>query len=165
MRKAVVPWFVLGLAVAVADRATKYWIEAVFAPGERMAVLPFFDLVLAYNKGAAFSMFATASGWQRPMFVAIAAIAVGVVSWMIVREPHKRLLCTGLALILGGALGNVWDRVAYGHVVDFLLFHAGGWHFPAFNVADSGITVGAGLVILDSFLHKDPAPGTESGKA
>jgi signal peptidase II len=156
MRRAW-PWFALAAVVALADQATKWWIQTALAFGERVSVLPFFDLILLYNKGAAFSMFASAPGWQRPMFIGIATIAVAVVSWMLVREPQKRLLCTGLALILGGALGNVWDRIAYGHVVDFLLFHVAGWHWPAFNVADSAITVGAGVVIVDGFIHKEAA--------
>lgn len=149
------PWFAASLAVIAADQFTKWLIQASFAPGQRQAVMPFFDLVLAFNKGAAFSFLANAPGWQTPLFIAIAALAVAIVSWMLVREPGKKLLCAGLALILGGAIGNVVDRVAYGHVVDFILLHAGGWHFPAFNVADSAITVGAGIVILDGFLHKD----------
>jgi signal peptidase II len=149
------PWFAASLAVVAADQVSKWLIQSVFMPGQRHAVLPFFDLVLVFNKGAAFSFLADAPGWQTPVFVGIAAVAVGIVSWMLVREPGKKLLCAGLALILGGAIGNVVDRVAYGHVVDFVLLHAGGWHFPAFNVADSAITVGAGIVILDGFLHKD----------
>ncbi len=148
-------WFIAATAVAALDQLTKWLLQSSFAPGQRQAVLPFFDLVLVFNKGAAFSFLANAPGWQTPVFIGIAALAVAIVSWMLVREPGKKLLCAGLALILGGAIGNVVDRVAYGHVVDFILLHAGGWHFPAFNVADSAITVGAGIVILDGFLHKD----------
>jgi signal peptidase II len=153
MRRAW-PWFAVALAIVVADQATKWLVQAYLAPGQRIAVLPFFDLVLVFNKGASFSLLADASGWQRPMFIAIALIATVVVSVMLVRDPGKKLLCSGLALILGGALGNVWDRIAYGHVVDFVLLHAYGWHWPAFNVADSAISVGAGIVIVDSFVHK-----------
>ena len=154
MRKAW-PWFAAAIAIVVADQATKWLIQSWLLPGQRHEVLPFFDLVLVFNRGAAFSFLANAPGWQTPLFIGIAAIATVVVSWMLLREPGKRLLCSGLALILGGAIGNVWDRAAYGHVVDFILLHAWGWHFPAFNVADSAITVGAGIVILDSFIHKD----------
>ena len=101
----------------------------------------FFNLVLVYNKGAAFSMFASADGWQTPLLILFAVVAAGIVSYLIVRNREKR--CCLLALILGGALGNLIDRLRFGHVVDFLDFHAMGWHWPAFNVADSGITVGA----------------------
>ncbi|MGE0876251.1 MAG: signal peptidase II [Burkholderiales bacterium] len=153
MRRAW-PWFAAALAVVLADQASKWLVQASLAPGERVALAPFLDLVLVFNKGAAFSFLADAPGWQRPFFIGIAAVAAVMVSTMLVREPEKRLLCAGLALILGGALGNVWDRIAYGHVVDFVLLHAGGWHWPAFNVADSAISVGAGIVIVDSLVQR-----------
>lgn len=153
--RLALPWFAVAAAIVVADQATKWLVLASMLPGQRHAVLPFADLVLVFNRGAAFSFLAAAPGWQTPLFVAIAAVAIVVVSVMLVRDPGKRLLCSGLALILGGALGNVWDRLAYGQVVDFILLHAGGWHWPAFNVADSAITVGAGLVIVDSFVHRE----------
>ena len=107
-------------------------------------------LGLAHNRGAAFSFLSDASGWQRTLFIAIAALATAVIVAMLLRHSGERLFCAGLALILGGALGNLWDRIALGYVVDFLDFHAFGWHFWAFNLADSAITVGAGLLILDS---------------
>ncbi len=154
MRRAW-PWFAVAIAIVAADQASKWWVQGWLQHGQRLEVLPFFDLVLVFNRGAAFSFLASAPGWQTPLFIGIAAIATAVVSWMLLREPGKRLLCSGLALILGGAIGNVWDRAAYGHVVDFILLHAYGWHFPAFNVADSAITVGAGIVVLDSFVHKE----------
>jgi signal peptidase II len=118
-------------------------------------VTPFFNFVLVYNKGAAFSFLAGAPGWQTPFFAAVAVVASAVVSWLLWRHPGRRLLCVGLALILGGALGNLWDRLEWGAVADFLDFHAFGWHWPAFNVADSAITVGAALLIVEGFLHKD----------
>lgn len=149
------PWFALALAIALADQAVKALVQAGLAPGERFGVLPFFDLVLVFNRGAAFSFLASAPGWQTPAFLGVAAVASVAISVMLVREPGKRVLASGLALILGGALGNAWDRAVLGHVVDFVLLHAGGWHFPAFNVADSAITVGAGLVIVDGFLHRE----------
>ena len=154
MRRAW-PWFVLAAGIAVADQAVKALVQASLAPGQRISVLPFFDLVLVFNKGAAFSFLAGAPGWQTPAFLAVAGVAAAVISVMLVREPGKRLLASGLALILGGALGNAWDRASLGHVVDFVLLHAWGWHFPAFNVADSAITVGAGLVIVDGFVHRE----------
>lgn len=157
MRRAW-PWFAVALAVVVADQLTKWLVQDAFAYGERLAVLPFLDLVLVYNKGAAFSFLASASGWQTPFFIGVALLAVAIVSTMLLRGPGGGLLCSGLALILGGAIGNVIDRIAYGHVVDFVLLHAWGWHWPAFNVADSAISVGAGIVIVDSFVHRDAAP-------
>jgi len=147
-------WFCLSAAVIVLDYLTKVAVLQSFAPGESRAVAPFFNLVLVFNKGAAFSFLATAQGWQTLFFAAIASVASVVISFLIVRHRNKTLFCTGLALILGGALGNLYDRVVYGHVVDFLDFHAAGWHWPAFNVADSGITVGAGILIVESFFQK-----------
>ena len=148
-------WFVLAAVIVVADQMTKWIVLANFAHGERRVVTGFLNLVLVYNKGAAFSMFADADGWQTPLLIVFALAAAGIVSYLIVRYPAKRLLCLGLALILGGALGNVIDRLRFGHVVDFLDFHAMGWHWPAFNVADSGITVGAALLILDGFVQHE----------
>ncbi|HEY8070187.1 MAG TPA: signal peptidase II [Burkholderiales bacterium] len=155
-RPRVARWFGLAALAVVLDYLTKAAVLASFAPGESRALAPFFNLVLVFNKGAAFSFLASAQGWQTLFFAAIAVAASVVVSFLIFRNPDKKLFCGGLALILGGALGNLYDRVAYGHVVDFLDFHAMGWHFPAFNVADSAITVGAGVLILESFLHREP---------
>jgi signal peptidase II len=148
------PWFALAAALVIVDRMSKLAVLAAFAPGERLELTGFLNLVLVFNRGAAFSFLAAASGWQTLLFGAIALIAALVVSWLILRAPGRRLLCSGLALILGGALGNLIDRLLYGHVVDFVDLHAFGWHWPAFNVADSGITVGAGLVLLEGFLHQ-----------
>lgn len=149
------PWFAAAAGVVLADRAAKWVILQWLRPGETVEVTGFFNLVLVYNRGAAFSFLADAPGWQTPFFVAVALIASGIVSWMLWRHAQRTLLCAGLALILGGALGNLWDRLAWGAVADFLDFHAFGWHWPAFNVADSAITVGAALVIVEGFLHKD----------
>jgi signal peptidase II len=146
------PWFAGAATLVAADQLTKAIILARFAPGERLEVTGFFNLVLAFNKGAAFSLLAQAPGWQTPVLVAIALAAAAILSALIVRNLHKRLLCTGLALVLGGALGNLVDRLRLGHVVDFIDLHAAGWHWPAFNVADSGITVGAAILILEGFL-------------
>jgi signal peptidase II len=153
-------WLWLSAAVIVADFATKQAILATFRPGEALPVLPFFSLVLAFNPGAAFSFLAEHSGWQRWFFAGIAAVASVVIVWLL-RRGGSALYCAGLALILGGALGNLWDRLTIGEVVDFLLFHWRDWHYPAFNVADSGITVGAALLIIDSFRH----PGRAKEKA
>jgi signal peptidase II len=148
-------WFCLSAVVIAFDFLTKLLMLRAFAPGERREVTEFFNLVLVFNKGAAFSFLAGAEGWQTRAFAAIAVAASVIIAFLIVRHGNKTLLCAGLALILGGALGNLVDRLAYGHVVDFLDFHTLGWHWPAFNVADSGITVGAALLILESFLHRD----------
>ena len=147
-------WFGLSAAIVVADYLTKFAVLSAFAPGESRALTPFFNLVLVFNKGAAFSFLAGQPGWQTLFFAAIAVVASIVVSFLIYKEPDRRLFCLGLALILGGALGNLYDRLAYGHVVDFLDLHAAGWHWPAFNVADSAITVGAAILIVESFLQK-----------
>jgi signal peptidase II len=147
-------WFAVAAGVVAADRLTKILVLATFAPGESRPVTGFFNLVLVFNKGAAFSFLAGASGWQTPFFAAVGVIAAVVIAVLLVRHPGNGLFCAGLALILGGALGNLWDRLAWGQVADFLDFHAAGWHWPAFNVADSAITVGAGLLIAESFLHR-----------
>jgi signal peptidase II len=152
----VARWFGLSVLVIVLDYLTKIAVLASLFPGDSRALAPFFNLVLAFNKGAAFSFLASAPGWQTPVFAAIAVVASVVVSLLILKNKDKKLFCSGLALILGGALGNLYDRIAYGHVVDFLDFHAMGWHFPAFNVADSAITLGAGILILESFLQREP---------
>ncbi len=149
-------WFALSAAVVACDYLTKLALLSTFAPGESRAIAPFFNLVLVFNKGAAFSFLATAQGWQTLFFSAIALVAAVVISVLIVRNRDKSLFCFGLALILGGALGNLYDRLVYGHVVDFLDFHVAGSHWPAFNVADAAITVGAGILIVESFLQKNP---------
>ncbi len=123
---------------------------AAFRPGEELSVTNFFSLVLTYNTGAAFSFLAGADGWQRWLFTVIAIAAAVLIVWLL-RRGGDPMHCLGLALILGGALGNLWDRLTLGKVVDFLLFHYDRWAYPAFNVADSAITIGAALLILDSF--------------
>ena len=149
------PWFAVAAAIVLADQLAKWAALSLLRSGEPVAVTGFFNLVLVFNRGAAFSFLANAPGWQQPFFIAVALSAAAIVSWMLWRYPARRLLCAGLALILGGALGNLWDRVAYGHVVDFLDFHAMGWHWPAFNIADSAISVGAGILIAESFVRKE----------
>jgi signal peptidase II len=161
MRKPL-PWFGLAAAVIAADQLVKWIVLARFAPGEGLEVTSFFNLVLVFNKGAAFSFLAREAGWQTPLLVGFALVAAGIVSVLIVRSPDKNLLRAALALILGGALGNVIDRLRFGHVVDFLDFHAAGWHFPAFNVADSAITIGAALLILDGLVFHEKRAGASS---
>jgi signal peptidase II len=146
-------WLVLAAVVIVADQVTKSLVVASLSRGETIPVNGFMSLVLAYNAGAAFSFLAGAPGWQRWFFATIAVLASAFLVYML-KRGGARLLCAGLALILGGALGNLWDRIAIGKVVDFLLLHYGGWSWPAFNVADSAITVGAALLIIDSFRQR-----------
>ena len=151
----LIPWFILAALVVLADRGTKLLVLEVFAPGEGRVVTGFFNLVLVFNKGAAFSFLAGAPGWQTPLFAAIAVVASFIIVYLIHRNSKNALFCCALALILGGALGNLWDRLQWGQVVDFLDFHAAGWHWPAFNVADSAITVGAGILIAEGFVHRE----------
>ena len=146
-------WLWLSAAVIALDQLTKYWVLAAFRPGEELPLTSFFSLVLAFNSGAAFSFLAGAAGWQRWFFMAIALIACAFMLWLLKRGGTK-IFCTAIALIIGGALGNLYDRIVIGRVVDFLLFHYHDWHYPAFNVADSAITVGAAALILESFRQR-----------
>ncbi|MBE0619807.1 MAG: lipoprotein signal peptidase [Burkholderiales bacterium] len=150
MRK-LLPWYALALLVVLLDQLTKYWISASLRYGEARAYGEFFNLVLTHNRGAAFSFLASAAGWQRGFFIAIALIAIVVIGVLLARHARDKLFCLSLALILGGAIGNVIDRIVLGYVVDFLDFHLSGWHWPAFNLADSAITAGAVLLVADSF--------------
>ena len=152
-------WVCLALLIALADQGTKQLIGSWLAPGETRGVAGFFSLVLVFNRGAAFSFLSDAAGWQRELFTGVALIASAFIFTLLWRRPGDRLFCAGLALILGGALGNLWDRIALGHVVDFLDFHAFGYHWPAFNLADSAITVGAALLIIDGFRAPGPPAG------
>lgn len=147
--RPLAPWLLVAAVVAVLDQTTKAVVQGALAPGARIPVAPFLDLVLVFNTGAAFSLLAGAGGWQRALFIAIALAAAALILHLLRRHPGERLFCAGLALILGGALGNLWDRIVLGHVVDFVLLHAYGWHWPAFNVADSAITAGAAALIWD----------------
>jgi signal peptidase II len=143
-------WLGLSVAIVAADQLSKLAMIALFQPGEERVVTSFFSLVLAFNTGAAFSFLRDVADWPRYLFSAVAIAAGGLIIWLL-RRGGDRWYCAGLALILGGAAGNLWDRLTLGHVVDFLLFHWDRWYYPAFNVADSAITVGAALLILDSF--------------
>ncbi len=149
---------ILALVIVGLDQWSKQAVSAALRYGEATAITPFFNLVLVYNKGAAFSFLSSASGWQRELFIGITAVALAMIAWMIRRHRHEFAFCWGLALIAAGAVGNLIDRIAHGHVIDFLDFHALGWHFWAFNLADSAITLGAGLLIVDSFRPR-PAGG------
>jgi signal peptidase II len=150
-------WIGVSLAVILADQVTKFLVQQHFALNESIAVTTFFNLVFVFNRGAAFSLLATASGWQRELFIGIALVASAWVVYLLRRHSAQKLFALALALILGGALGNVIDRLLYGAVVDFLDFHAYGYHWPAFNVADSAITCGAVLLVWDSLRPRKPA--------
>jgi signal peptidase II len=161
--------------ILVVDQLTKWAVTESFSHLQSKPITGFFNLVLAHNYGAAFSMLADAGGWQRPLFSAIALTATIVIVWLLAKHRDEKVFCAGLSLILAGALGNLIDRLRFGYVVDFLDFHleqaagicgwlsanAGTCHWPAFNVADSSIFIGAALLIWDSF-RKKPHPSPTS---
>ncbi|HXF46486.1 MAG TPA: signal peptidase II [Burkholderiaceae bacterium] len=147
--RKLTPWLALAAVVVAVDQATKFAIETAFEFGDRRPVTSFFNLVLTYNKGAAFSFLAGASGWQSTFFTIVGIAASLFIVYLLARHGTQKLFSLALALILGGAVGNVIDRIVHGHVIDFLDFHWRGWHWPAFNVADSAIVTGAALLILD----------------
>jgi signal peptidase II len=146
-------WLGLALILVLADQLTKWLILGAYQLGDSTYVTSFFNVVRVHNHGAAFSFLAGASGWQRWFFTALGVVAACVIIWLLRAHPGQKLFCFAMACILGGALGNVMDRVVYGYVIDFLDFHWRGMHFPAFNVADSAITVGAVGLILDELLR------------
>ncbi len=144
-------WYLLAVLLIAADQVTKHLASSQLIYGEPVAVTSFFDLCLLHNKGAAFSFLSQAGGWQQWLFGAVAAIVSLVLVVWIYRLPAAATrLGLGLALVLGGALGNLWDRLTLGHVVDFIHLHYQGYYWPAFNLADSAITLGAALLILDN---------------
>lgn len=146
-------WLGLAFAILLVDQFTKVLIIGYYHLGDSSAVTSFFNVVRVHNSGAAFSFLAGASGWQRWFFTVLGFVAAGVIVWMLKSHPGQRLFSFAMACILGGAVGNVVDRLLYGYVVDFLDFHWHGMHFPAFNIADSAITVGAACLILDELMR------------
>ncbi len=159
--KSMLPWLCLSALVIVIDLYTKHLVQRSFVYGEHLSVTSFFDLVRYHNEGAAFSFLANAGGWQHLFFSTVAGIASLVIIYLLYKNTgdksndshahNQKLFCLGLALILGGALGNLYDRMTLGYVVDFLFFHINTFYWPAFNVADSAICVGVGLILLDGF--------------
>ena len=149
----MLPWLALALLILIADQFTKVLILGAYQLGDATRVTDFFNIVRVHNTGAAFSFLAQASGWQRWFFTAIGVGAAGFIIYLLRSHPGQRLFCFALACILGGAIGNVIDRLLHGYVVDFLDFHWAGWHFPAFNIADSAISIGAAFLILDELLR------------
>jgi signal peptidase II len=153
-RSRAAAWILVSLLVVLADQVSKSYITAHYGEFEFIRVLPVLDITRMHNVGAAFSFLATASGWQRWLFIGLAvAVSVAIVAWLWRMPRSKVLLAGGLALVLGGAVGNVIDRIRLGYVVDFIHFHWGRAYFPAFNVADSAITVGAACLLLDALFE------------
>lgn len=146
-------WLFAAFVLIIADQVTKIGFDHALLYGQRVQILPFFDFTLLYNKGAAFSFLADQPGWQRWFFTALGLGASVFMLWMMHKHRTQHRFMLALTLILGGAIGNVVDRIAYGHVVDFLLFYWEQWYYPAFNIADAGITVGAILLIIDEILR------------
>lgn len=145
----------LALTVLIFDLATKYWVESNLVLGQPpIPITSFFNLVLAHNTGAAFSFLSDSSGWQRWFLSAIALFASIFIIYLLYKHAHEKSFCIALSLILGGALGNLWDRITLGYVIDFLDFYALGYHWPAFNIADSAIFIGAALLIIESFTQQ-----------
>jgi signal peptidase II len=157
-------WLVISVLAVVLDQWSKAWALQHLVFAQPVAVLPSFNLMLLYNTGAAFSFLAAAGGWQKLFFVGIALAAVVIIPWVMRRNAQSTLMCLALSAILGGTLGNLIDRLRLGHVVDFLDVYYGNWHWPAFNIADSFITVGAILLVLDSMRRPEtPAADREAG--
>lgn len=149
----MLPWLGLALLILIADQFTKVLILGYYKLGDATYVTSFFNVVRVHNAGAAFSFLANAGGWQRYLFTGIGIAAAIFIIWMLKSHNGQKLFSFALASILGGAIGNVIDRTLYGYVVDFLDFHYAGWHFPAFNIADSAISIGAVCLILDEILR------------
>jgi signal peptidase II len=147
------PWLALAFLIMVLDQLSKVLILGAFQFGEARPVASFFNLVRVHNSGAAFSFLADASGWQRWFFTGVGLVATVFIVYLLKAHPGQKLFCFALACILGGAVGNVIDRLLHGYVIDFLDFHWAGWHFPAFNLADSAITLGAICMIADELLR------------
>jgi signal peptidase II len=150
---SLLPWIGIAAALVLFDQVTKAVIVRMLRLGESHEVNPVLDIVRWHNTGAAFSFLHSADGWQRWLFIGLAAVAAIFIVWMLNRHGGQRMFCWALALILGGAVGNVIDRLVHGYVVDFILVHYHDSRFPAFNVADSAITIGAGLLILDELMR------------
>ncbi|MBC7647753.1 MAG: lipoprotein signal peptidase [Vitreoscilla sp.] len=149
----MLPWLGLALLILIADQFTKVLILGYYKLGDATYVTSFFNVVRVHNSGAAFSFLAGAGGWQRWLFTGIGVAAALFIIWMLKSHAGQKLFSFALACILGGAIGNVIDRSLYGFVVDFLDFHYAGWHFPAFNIADSAISIGAVCLVLDEILR------------
>ncbi len=155
--KVSVKYLSLSAIVLALDLYSKHLVQAAFAYGDSVTINAFFDLVRYHNEGAAFSFLAQAGGWQKTFFSGIALLAIGVMSYLIQKHHNEKLFCLSLALVIGGAAGNVYDRLTLGYVVDFISLHYQDWYWPAFNVADSAICLGVALLLLDSFKRRPSA--------
>ena len=147
-------WISISALIIALDLYTKHLIQQAFEYGEHLKITSFFDLVRYHNTGAAFSFLADAGGWQKWFFTAISVVASVVIIYLIHQNQKNKFFCFGLALVLGGALGNLYDRLTLGYVVDFLLVYYQDWYWPAFNVADSAICVGVGFLLLDALKNE-----------
>jgi len=160
--ETMLKWLWLSAVVIVLDQVTKYMVTDSLHLHQSIPILPSLNLVLAHNTGAAFSFLSEAGGWQRWFFVVLAVVvSVVILIWITRLKQNELRLAVALSLVLGGAIGNVWDRIAHGYVVDFIDVYYGDWHWPAFNVADSAICVGAALLIIDALFNKEVQPQTE----
>ncbi|MES2182018.1 MAG: signal peptidase II [Pseudomonadota bacterium] len=144
-------WLVVSAIVIALDLYTKHLIQGAFQFGDHITITSFFDLVRYHNEGAAFSFLAEAGGWQKVFFSVVSMVAIIVISYLLHKHRQEKVFCLGLALILGGAVGNLYDRLTLGYVVDFLFFHIHDLYWPAFNVADSAICIGVATLLFDSF--------------
>jgi signal peptidase II len=145
-------WLWLSVLAIVLDQASKLLVDYSMVLYQSIAITPFFNLTYVHNTGAAFSFLSEAGGWQRWFFAGLAIVISGILAvWLLKLKPQEKLLAVALSLVLGGAIGNLIDRIAYGYVIDFLDFYYDDWHFAAFNIADSAISLGVGLMLLESF--------------
>ncbi|MCG8378335.1 MAG: signal peptidase II [Proteobacteria bacterium] len=152
----MVKWLVLSVIILILDQVTKSYASSELILYQAVPVVPGFNLTLMHNTGAAFSILSQAGGWQRWFFIVLASIiSLAIIIWMFGLPKDRRWLLTALAFVLGGALGNLWDRINLGYVVDFIEVYYREWYWPAFNVADSAITIGAIMLIIDAFLFSD----------
>ncbi len=154
LKRSLWQWLAISLVVILLDLYTKHLVQQAFMLGDKVFITSFFDLVRYHNEGAAFSFLADAGGWQKWFFTTVSIVASVFILYFLNKHQHEKLFSLGLALVLGGAIGNLYDRVTLGYVVDFLSFHLNDLYWPAFNVADSAITAGVGILLLDSFKPK-----------
>jgi signal peptidase II len=154
LKRSLWQWLAISFVVILLDLYTKHLVQQSFMLGDKLFVTSFFDLVRYHNEGAAFSFLADAGGWQKWFFTTVSIVASVFILYLLNKHQQEKLFSLGLALVLGGAIGNLYDRVTLGYVVDFLSFHLNNLYWPAFNVADSAITVGVGILLLDSFKPK-----------
>ncbi len=164
LSKQKVFWLIIAVALVALDQWTKFLASSQLSYGVPVNILPVFNLTLQHNPGAAFSFLADAGGWQRWFFTGISlVVSLILMVWLYRLKPQEKIMMASLSLILSGAIGNLWDRIELGYVVDFISVHYQNWYFPAFNIADSAITIGAGLMILDMLVNTDKSSDKTSG--